>query len=252
VHLATYLAVAVAGVFAGAVNTIAGAGSLLTYPVLIAVGLSPLAANVTNDLGVLPGNISGAIGLRSNLAGQGELLRRVVPRAIVGSVLGAVLLLVAPSSFGWAAPPLVILASAVTLAQPMLLRHRPPTGQRRRPFHLLIDLISIYGGYFGTGIGLLFFASMTAFIPEPARRLNAMKNVLQSLSNGVAGLLFALVAPVHWTFAATMAGGSLVGGQLGAWTAGRIPNATLRVVAAVVGLVAGGWLLARQFGLHLG
>jgi uncharacterized membrane protein YfcA len=244
---ASLAVVAVTGIGAGAINTIAGAGSLLTYPVLVAVGLPPLAANVTNDIGVVPGNISGAVGLRANLEGQRPLLRRLVPRVVVGSLVGAVLLLVAPASaFAWAAPPLLLVASALTLAQPALARRSPPGSSRRRPLHAAVDAIAVYGGYFGTGIGLLFMATLGLFVDEDLHRLNAVKTILQLLANGLAGVLFALVAPVHWYAAAALAGGSLAGGQVGAWVAARIPAAPLRVVVAVIGLAAGLWLLARQ------
>jgi uncharacterized membrane protein YfcA len=239
--------VAGAGIVAGAINTIAGAGSLLTYPVLIAVGIPPLAANVTNDIGVVPGNASGALGLRASLKGQHSLLRRLVPRVAIGSLVGAVLLLVAPAgAFAWAAPPLLLVASALTLAQPALARRTPQAAGRRRPLHAAVDAIAVYGGYFGTGIGLLFMATLGLFVDEDVHRLNAVKTILQLLANGLAGLLFALVAPVHWYVAAALAGGSLAGGQVGAWVSGRIPAGPLRVVVAVIGLTAGLWLLARQ------
>jgi uncharacterized protein len=239
--------VAAAGIVAGAVNTVAGAGSLLTYPMLVALGLPPLAANVTNDLGVVPGNISGALGLRDALRGQGALLRPLIPRVMVGSLVGAVLLLVAPASvFGWAAPFLLLTASALTMVQPVLIRRSKSRRQRNRTFHAAIDVIAVYGGYFGTGIGLLFMATLGLFVADDAHRLNAAKTVLQLLANGLAGVVFAIVAPVHWTIAAALALGSVVGGQGGAWLATRIPAGALRVTVAVVGLGAGLWLLARQ------
>jgi uncharacterized protein len=242
-------AVALTGVIAGAINTIAGAGSLLSYPILVALGLPPLAANVTNDIGVVPGNVSGAIGLRGDLRGQRPLLRRLVPRVIIGSIVGAVLLLVAPATaFAWAAPPLLLIASILTLAQPALIRRSPPDGSRRRSFHAAIDGIAVYGGYFGTGIGLLFMATLGLFVDEEIHHLNAVKTVLQLLANGVAGVVFAFVAPVHWYVAAALAGGTVAGGQVGAWAAGRIPAGTLRSSVAVIGVVAGLWLLARQLG----
>lgn len=239
--------VAATGFVAGAVNTIAGAGSLLTYPVLVGLGLSPLAANVTNDIGVIPGNMSGAFGLRTSLRGQAPLLRELIPRVVVGSLLGAGLLLLAPASaFAWAAPPLLLLASALTLAQPWLARRSPPESGHRRRFHLAIEAISLYGGYFGTGIGLLFMATLGLFVNRSTHRLNAIKTILQLLSNALAGVVFAFLAPVHWTIAAFLAGGGIVGGQAGAWLAGRIPAGALRAIVAVIGIGAGAWLLARQ------
>jgi uncharacterized protein len=245
---ADIVAIAATGVVAGAVNTVAGAGSLLTYPILVGLGLSPLAANVTNDIGVVPGSISGAVGLRRSLRGQQPLLRQLIPRAVIGSLVGAGLLLAAPAvAFAWAAPPLLLVASGLTLAQPYLTRRAGPgPSTRRRTFHATIDAIAVYGGYFGTGIGLLFMATLGLFVDESTLRLSATKTVLQLLANGVAGVLFAFVAPVHWGDAAALAGGSMVGGQAGAWLAGRIPAGALRATVAVIGLGAGLWLLARQ------
>lgn len=241
-------AVAGAGLVAGAVNTLAGAGSLLTYPVLVGLGLAPVAANVTNDIGIIGGNVSGVLGLRHNLADHGLLLRRLVPRVAIGSLIGAVLLLELPAAaFAWAAPPLLLVASLLTLAQPALLKRGGERDRRRgRPFLAVVEAISVYGGYFGVGIGLLFMATLGLFVHESTRHLNAIKTVLQLVANGLAGVVFALVAPVHWVDAAALAGGSIVGGQLGAWLAGVIPAGALRAIVAVIGIGASAWLLARQ------
>src|ERR1700733_10113326 len=122
-----------AGVAAGTANVVAGAGSLLTFPILVAVGLPPLAANVTNDIGVVAGNLSGVVGVREGLRGQRGLLWALVPRAVFGSLVGAVLLLVFPGgAFGWIAPPLLLASSAVTPAQPALARRLTRTAADRR------------------------------------------------------------------------------------------------------------------------
>lgn len=240
--------VAGAGVVAGAANTLAGAGSLLTYPVLIGLGLPPVAANVTNDIGILAGNVSGTIGLRRFLVDQDQLLKSLLPRVAAGSLVGAILLLALPPvAFGWAAPPLLLVASLLTLAQPMVLKRSAAGHVRGRgAFYRAIELISAYGGYFGVGIGLLFMATLGMFVHQDTRHLNAVKTVLTLVANGLAGVLFALVGPVHWVAAAVLAGGSLVGGQLGAWLAGAIPSGALRAMVAVIGIGAAAWLFARQ------
>jgi uncharacterized membrane protein YfcA len=240
--------VLVAGVAAGTANVVAGAGSLLTFPILVAVGLPPLAANVTNDIGVVAGNLSGVVGVRDGLRRQRELLWTLVPRAVLGSLVGAALLLVFPSgAFGWVAPPLLLASSALTLAQPALARRVAHNGSYRRgALHRTIEATSVYGGYFGTGIGLVFMAALGIFVDDAPARLNAVKTVLQLVSNGVAGVVFALVAPVHWPVAAALAAGSLAGGRAGAWATQRISPGALRATIAVIGLGASLLLLVQQ------
>ncbi len=242
--------IAAAGIVAGAVNVIAGAGSLLTYPILVAVGLGPLAANVTNDIGVVPGNLSGTLGVRAELRGQRAILWRLVPRAMAGSLVGAGLLLAVPSSaFSWVAPPLLLIASALTLTQPLLIRRGGGTGAHRRGvLNRTIELTSVYGGYFGTGIGLVFMATLGIFVDETPARLNALKTVLQLISNGIAGIVFVFAAPVRWPLAAALALGTITGGQLGSRWVQRISPTALRTIVAVVGIAAAGWLFARQIG----
>jgi uncharacterized protein len=236
------------GVAAGTVNVVAGAGSLLTFPILVAVGLPPLAANVTNDIGVVPGNVSGLVGVRAGLRGQRRLLRGIVPRAVLGSMAGAGLLLVFPSAaFYWVAPPLLLASSALTLAQPALARHVSHDASRRRgALDRTIEATSVYGGYFGTGAGLVFMATLAIFVDESPARLNAIKTVLQLISNGVAGVVFALVAPVHWPVAGALAAGTLAGGHVGARVVQRVSPDALRTAIAAVGVGASLWLLVQQ------
>jgi uncharacterized membrane protein YfcA len=242
-------AVAAAGVAAGAVNTIAGAGSLLTFPVLIAVGLPPLSANVTNDIGVVPGNASGAVGFRQELVGQAPRLARLLPLAAAGSLVGAVLLLAfSAETFERVVPVLLLLASVVTAAQPALARWvQRSSHQGHGPLRLVILAISVYGGYFGTGIGVLFFAGLGVFVDDTARRLNATKQVLALVCNGVAGILFAFVAPVYWTAAAALAVGSAIGGPIGARLSRRISAPALRAVVCAVGAAAAVYLAIKQW-----
>jgi uncharacterized membrane protein YfcA len=242
-------ALVVAGVAAGAINTIAGAGSLITFPLLVAIGIPPLAANVTNDIGVLPGNISGAVGFRRELVGQGPRLRMLLPIAAVGSILGAILLLSFPAhTFEVVAPFLLLVASGVTAAQPALARWvERSTRPRHHPLRVVTAAIAIYGGYFGTGIGVLYFAALGVFIDDLATRLNATKQTLQLVTNGVAGIIFAFVAPVHWVAAAVLAVSSAAGGPIGARLSRRISERALRTVICTVGVVAAVALGVRAF-----
>jgi uncharacterized protein len=243
------LAVAGAGLVAGAVNTIAGAGSLLSFPVLVAVGLSPLAANVTNDIGIVPGNASGVLSLRRDLVGQRPLLRTIVPLAAAGSLLGGGLLLIAPARvFQLAAPILLLLGSLVTAAQPRLTRITSRAEHSQQTWlRASVAGVAIYGGYFGTGIGVLFVAVLGLFVKDSLRRLNATKTLLQLIANGIAGILFAFVAPVHWPAAAALAVSSSLGAPVGGRLARYIPANRLRQVICVIGAGASGYLFWKQF-----
>ena len=242
-------AIAAVGIVSGIANVVAGAGSLVTYPLLVALGIPPVAANVTNDLGVVGGNLSGVVGLRASLAGQGRLLRALVPRAVVGSLVGASALLIAPASaFGWVAPPLLLIASVLTLFQPAIARAMRADGETPRPraMHAAVDATAVYGGYFGTGIGLLFIATLGLFLDASMRSLNAIKTVLQLVSNGIAGIVFAFLAPVHWPAAAALALGTLSGGAIGVHVAKRISPAAMRTAIAAIGISAAAWLVVQQ------
>lgn len=243
-----YLEILGSGVVAGAVNTLAGAGALLTFPVLVAVGLPPLAANVTNDIGVVPGNVAGVIALRAGLAGQRRLLRVTVPLTVAGSIAGAVLLLMAPARvFEIAAPVLLLAASVLTAVQPKLARlTRRADRERHGWLRATVAAIAVYGGYFGTGIGVLFVAVLGLFVKEDLGRLGAVKTLLQLLSNGVAGLLFVFVAPVHWPAALILALGTTIGGPVGARLARHISARRLRQVICVIGVAASGYLFWQQ------
>lgn len=236
-----YPAVAGAGLLAGAVNAIAGAGSLITFPTLVGVGLSPLSANVTNCIGVVSGNLSGTWGFRRELSGQERRLALIAPPAVAGSVLGAVLLLSLPAhTFAMVAPVLLAVGSLITLGQPLIARRVGQARTRRNAAALAagVAVVAVYGGYFGSGIGVLFIALLTVFIADALPRLNASKTVLQAISNGVAGVLFAFLAPVRWWLVLTLALSTAAGGPVGARLSLRIPAPALRAVIGALGLVS--------------
>lgn len=243
----------VIGVAVGAINAIAGAGSLITFPALIAFGFNPLAANVTNCVGVVAGNVSATVAFREELRGQWSTVGRMVLSTAVGSVAGGLLLLALPSrSFDVLAPVLVAIGSILTLLQPGLVRRiqgrRGNAGHPSRGlgFQLLLFLIALYGGYFGSGIGLLFFAVLSMwFADRSTHQVDGMKSVLQGLSNGCAGVLFCFVAPVSWPAALVLTVSGLLGGPIGVALARRIPAKPLRMVIGACGLVA-----AVLIGLH--
>jgi uncharacterized membrane protein YfcA len=241
-------AVFAAGIGAGTINTIVGSGTLITFPVLLAVGLPPITANVSNNLGLVPGSISGAIGYRRELAGQWPRVLRLAGAASVGGVLGAVLLLSLPSeAFDAIVPVLIALALVLVILQPRLSR----AVQRRRTRNgtaahrnggplLLLGMFgsSMYGGYFGAAQGVIYISLMGLLLDEDLQRINAVKNVLGALVNGVAAVVFLFVAEFDWTAVLLIAVGSALGGQLGAKVGRRLPPGVLRGVIVAVGAAA--------------
>ena len=235
VHL---LLVGAAGLAAGAINSIAGSGSLITFPTLLAVGLPPLQANVSNSIGLVPGSISGAYGYRSELRGRlGHALRLSIPMG-AGAAVGAVLLLrLPPRVFEVAVPLLVAAASVLVLAQPAI--SRALRAERDHPAALRVSLLvlGVYAGYFGAAQGIMLLAVMGLFLDESLQRANAFKTVIAGAAACVAGLIFIVVAPVPWPYTAVLAASSLVGGRLGAMIARRVPDRPLRWGIGVFGIV---------------
>lgn len=233
------LLLAGAGLVAGAVNTLAGAGSLLTFPALLAAGLSPLAANVTNCIGLVPGSASGAYGLRRELRGQLPQLVRLSVWAAVGSLAGAVLLLTLPGeAFDRVVPVLVALAGLLVLAQPLVLRwtRREESGPPSAATGPAVGAVAVYSGYFGAAQGVMLIGVLGTLAPQPLRQVNAVKNVVAVTANAAAGVVYALVAPVEWVAVLALALGSLCGGPLGALLATRISPGPLRLGIALLAL----------------
>lgn len=227
-----------AGLVAGTVNTIAGAGSLLTFPALLGAGLSPLAANVTNCLGVIPGSVSGAYGMRGELRGQRALLVRLSLWVGLGSAVGAALLLRLPgSAFDAVVPVLVGLAGLLVVVQPLVVRRTGRSGRDSAAAGPGVGAVGIYSGYFGAAQGVLLIGVLGVLAPAELRRTNARKNVLAVTGNGLAGLVYAFLAPVHWGAVGLLAVGSACGGPVGAALSRRISPGPLRAIIAVVSLV---------------
>ena len=238
------VAVLAAGVFAGAINTVVGSGTLLTFPVLLAIGYGPVTANVSNTVGLVPGSISGAIGYRAELAGQRRRIVALGSASLLGGIAGAVLLLSLPSAvFDAVVPVLIALALVLVVVQPRLARALAARREEVRP-HGGPALWSgvfgtgIYGGYFGAAQGIILLALLGIALPEDLQRLNALKNVLAALVNGVAAVVFLCFASVAWLPALLLAVGSTAGGQLGARIGRRLSPAVLRGVIVVVGVAA--------------
>ncbi|MFI8100145.1 sulfite exporter TauE/SafE family protein [Streptomyces sp. NPDC086023] len=250
------LAVFAAGIGAGTINAIVGSGTLITFPVLLATGLPPVTANVSNTLGLVPGAISGAIGYRKELAGQRTRILRLASVSLIGGLAGAALLLVLPSdSFDTIVPVLIGLALVLVVAQPRLaaaLRRRQeaagtdPAHPDGGPTLLAgMTLASAYGGYFGAAQGVLYLGLMGLFLHDDLQRINAVKNVIAALVNGIAAVFFLFVAEFDWTAVLLIAVGSTLGGQIGATVGRRLPPTVLRAVIVTVGLLAIAQLLLR-------
>jgi uncharacterized membrane protein YfcA len=239
VSTADVLLLLAAGVGAGAIGSTAGLASLVSYPALLAVGLPPVTANVTNTVALVASGAGSALSSRTELRGQAPTVRRLAGFAVAGGITGAALLLVTPAgAFERIVPFLVGLASLLLLAQPRVRRLRRETvgdgGRWLVPAGTYV--IGVYGGYFGAAAGVMLLALLLVATEETLVRANALKNILLWMANGVAAIGFALLADVQWTAAAPLALGCLLGGSLGPAAARRIPETPLRVVVAVAGL----------------
>ncbi|MFG2291552.1 sulfite exporter TauE/SafE family protein [Streptomyces sp. NPDC048595] len=249
------VAVLAAGVGAGTINTIVGSGTLITFPVLLAFGLPPVTANVSNTLGLVPGSLSGAFGYRRELSGQRRRLLRFGITAMLGGLGGAILLLaLPPEAFAIVVPALIAIALVLVVAQPALAARlrarRERSGTTAHPDGgplLLLGLLvaSAYGGYFGAAQGVIYLSLMGLLLNEDLQRLNAIKNVLAAIVNGIAAVFFLFVATFDWAAVALIALGSTLGGLLGAKIGRRLPPTALRAVIVVVGLLAIVRLLVR-------
>ncbi|WP_330271620.1 sulfite exporter TauE/SafE family protein [Lentzea sp. NBC_00516] len=236
------VAVVIAGVFAGGINTVVGSGTLVTFPVLLAVGYPPVVANVSNSLGLVPGSLSGAWGYREELKGQGDRIKRLLPASILGGIIGAILLVTLPAkAFTAIVPVLIVIALVLVVIQPWLnrkLSHRRSENDGGVLLWFGVFAAGIYGGYFGAAQGVLVMGIMGVLVNEHLQRMNALKNVLTAFVNLVAGVMFIFIADVAWLVVLLLAVGSVVGGQIGAKIGRKLPPAVLRGVIVVVGVAA--------------
>jgi uncharacterized membrane protein YfcA len=251
--LSHILLLIVAGLAAGAVNAIAGGGSLITFPSLIASGLPTIDANVTNSISVFPGYVSSVAGSRADLAGQGRRVRAVIPLSVLGSAAGCGLLLLTPARAFEVVVPFLVLGAAATLAFQQRLRGlvgHPRTMSARRAaitLQVVVFVGAVYGGYFGAALGVMYVAALALILDEPINRINALKNVLSASVGLVTVVVFAIFAPVHWGAVLTLVPATIVGGYAGAKLARRLPAKVLRMIIVVFGTVIGLVLLYRAF-----
>ena len=238
------VAIALAGLSAGAINTLVGSGTLITFPVLLAFGYPPVTANVSNTIGLVPGSVSGAVGYRRELRGQRARALRLGTMSVLGGLTGAVLLLVLPAAaFTAIVPAFIVLALVLTVLQPRItvwLVKREIDLERRGSVltPIAVYFTGVYGGYFGAAQGIMLLAILGVALSQDLQRTNALKNVLAGLVNGVAGVYFMFVAHVEWAPAGIIAASSILGAQLGARYGRRLPPAGLRALIVVVGIFA--------------
>ena len=245
-----------AGVAAGTINTVVGSGTLITFPTLIGLGYPPVLANVSNNVGLVPGALSGIYGYRAELTGQRARVLRLGSASLLGGLVGAILLLVLPqSAFKAIVPALIALALVMVLVQPWLSKKVAARQKARQadagipeaaqPLQLggpvlwtMVFALGIYGGYFGAAQGILLLGLLGIVFTDDLQRINAVKNVLACVVNAVAAVVFIIATHVDWTIAALIAAGSIIGGQIGARAGRRLPPWGLRAVIVCVGVAA--------------
>jgi uncharacterized membrane protein YfcA len=246
-------AAAGAAVAAGAVNALAGGGTLITFPTLTALGLPAVDANVTNTIAVAPGHLGATLAQGRDLAGQRRRLLRLVPAALAGGFVGGVLLLSTTERlFRQLVPWLILLASALLAVQePMRAWLRRRLGRGAHASHEALAAVAVfaaavYGGYFGAGLSVIVLAALGLLVEDTLTRLNAAKQAIGFAANAAAAALFLFSGHVHWTYAVVMAVGAVAGGAIGGRLAGRVRPATLRAVVVGTGVVVGLLYLVRS------
>jgi uncharacterized membrane protein YfcA len=228
-----------AGTLAGVAGSVAALASVVSYPALLALGLPPVSANVTNTVALVFTGAGAAAGSRPELAGQARLVGRLGALTVLGGAAGAALLLLTPASgFEAVAPWLIGAASLLLIVQPRIrsLTARPG-GERSWPLRAMLTAAAVYIGYFGAAGGIAVLAVLTAIMDQPMARINAVKNVVNGLANAAATVGFALFGPVRWAAVAPLAAGFLVGGRIGPALVRRLPDPALRVVVGTGGLI---------------
>ncbi|MGY1615566.1 sulfite exporter TauE/SafE family protein [Geodermatophilus sp. SYSU D00691] len=235
---------------AGGVNSIAGGGSLILFPTLVALGLGTVEANVTNSVAQWPGYLGGVAGFRQEYVGQRSRLVRFGLVAVLGGIAGSVLLLTTPTeAFDLVVPVLVLLASLLLAVQPLLnqrLRRAEEVGRTRDPVWLYVALFlaTTYGGYFGGALGVILVGVLGLALHR-LKLANALKSALSAVTATVTVVVFGLFGPVHWGVVAVAAPASLLGGFLGARLASRIPSTPLRVLIVTFGVAVSIYLFLR-------
>jgi len=246
---------ALAALTAGMINALAGGGTLITFPTLLAIGLSPVSANVTSTSALCPGFLGGTLAQRDDLKGQKKRLWIVIPAAILGGLTGATLLLQTPEKLFSNLVPFVILLASSLLAMQIPLRNwltrrqEQPIAKSTPEIWLLLPvfLSAIYGGYFGAGLGVILLAVLGLILNDTLTRLNALKQSIAFSTNVAAAFLFIFSGKVVWSVALVMMVAALLGGSVGGRLAGRVKPASLRWIVVTIGFVVGVIYLVKTY-----
>ncbi len=243
-----YILVTLAAMLAGGINALAGGGTLVTFPMLVAVGLPPISANVTNTVALLPGYIGGTLAQAKDLQGQRKRLWLVLPAAVVGGLVGGILLLnTGEKLFSQLVPFLILGASLLLAVQDPLRAWLLRRNQARQGSDagaglpavwvvVPVALAAVYGGYFGAGLSVIVLAVLGLVLEDTLTRLNAVKQIVGFVTNAAAALFFVITGPVNWPVALVMMAGALVGGALGGKLAGKVKPVTLRWIVVLLGI----------------
>jgi uncharacterized membrane protein YfcA len=238
---------AIAALLGGGINAVAGAGTLITFPAMIAIGYDSKVANVTNKIALWPGSVSTVVAYRPELSANSDTVKRLVPAMVIGGLIGSILLLATPTDVFDVIVPFLILGSCALLAfqakiTAWALKDKNPDAKL---LNLGVVLVSAYGGYFGGGLGIVSLALFAIFLSEDLQVSNAIKGFLQMTVNGVAAVYFVIFGDVAWEAAVLMMVFSLAGGYYGARIARKLPRKQLLFAAVGYGTLAGLYLLAR-------
>jgi uncharacterized membrane protein YfcA len=229
-----------AGTAGGILSTVAAIASLVTYPALLALGVPPLAANMTNTVSLVLTGAGSVAGSRPELAGQGQRVLRLGVIAALGGAAGAAILLLTPAStFTVVVPVLIGGASLVLLVQPRISMLTPPAvldTRHRLVLGAALFAVAVYVGYFGAAAGVMLLVVLSVMITEPLVRVNAIKNAVSGMANAMAAACFALFGDVRWELVVPLAAGFLIGGWIGPKIARRVPAGPFRVFVSVCGL----------------
>ncbi|MDP9794375.1 putative membrane protein YfcA [Catenuloplanes nepalensis] len=244
------LAILAAGFWAGMINVVVGSGTLVTFPTLLFFGYPPLVANISNNIGLVGGGITGTLGYRRELAEHAPALRRLLPASLAGGLTGALLLLVLPDeAFRMIVPALIGLGLVMVVWGPRLQRtlqqHKPSAGTSHAALLTAgVYVLGIYGGYFGAAQGVLLVGWMSVLTVTSLQSITALKNLLTTGVNAIAAVTFVIVArdSVDWTAVALIAAGATLGGVAGARFGRMLPPIVMRTLIVVIGLIAIGKL----------
>ena len=227
-----------AGILGGLASTIASVARVVSYPELLALGLPPLAANVTNTMSLVLTGVGSVLGSRPELVGQRARVIRLGTITALGGATGAAVLLLAPAdAFAVVVPILIGGASVLLIVQPMIRGLAPaPGAEDSRGRYVAVFAVAVYAGYFGAAAGVLLLTVLSTMLAESLIRINAVKNAISGIANGVAAVLFAVFAPVHWAYVPLLAAGFLIGGFTGPKLIRHLPVRPLRIFIAAAGI----------------